>query len=285
VSAQERPARTFSEPPVIAALRELKEEHPDLAPAADLQIEIVEILRRVSARAPLPALGSHEARHARLSKGMRVLAFADFRFDWSAVRLALREVARALEAVGALQDDEAKAAERLVRGETAALEQCLERWFDGPSADKKMAGSEPLSEGMQELLDSAMRPFMTRAASAALTGLDLASWTRTSCPACGGEPDFAVINRDGRRHLSCHRCRAQWPCHAWACPRCDNRDKATISSFASRDGLYRIYACGACRRYLKAFDCRSAPRAFLPEVDLIATLPLDAAAISKGFSS
>ena len=34
---------------------------------------------------------------------------------------------------------------------------------------------------------------------------------RVHCPACGADPDFAVISKDGRRHLSCHRCRAQWP--------------------------------------------------------------------------
>ena len=140
-----------------------------------------------------------------------------------------------------------------------------------------------MSEGLQEVFDTAMRPFMMRAASAALTGVDLSAWQHTTCPACGSDADFAVIARDGRRHLSCHRCRTQWSWHPWACPRCGNDDRAAISSFASRDGFYRIYACGTCQRYLKAFDCRTATRPFLPEVDLIATLPLDAAAISKGF--
>ena len=68
-------------------------------------------------------------------------------------------------------------------------------------------------------------------------------------------------------------------------PRCENADQPTISSFASRDGLYRIYACGKCQRYLKAFDSRNAPRVFLAEVDQIATIPLDAAAIQKGFTA
>ena len=270
------PTRSFSEPPAIAALRDLKEALPDLAQAADLQIELAQITRRVSARAPLPALASLDVRQARIAHGQRVLSFGDFRFDWSAVRLALREVARAVESVGGLSPEEARTVEGLVRGETPQLERCLQGWFDG---------SESLPEGLQEVLDNAMRPFMARAASAALTGIGLAVWTHTTCPACGADPDFAVIAKDGRRHLSCHRCRAQWPCHAWACPRCENMDQSTISSFASRDGLYRIYACGKCQRYLKAFDCRNAPRPFVPEVDLIATIPLDAAAIQKGFTS
>jgi FdhE protein len=270
----------------VAALKELVAAQPDLAPAADLQMELAQITRRVSARAPLPFIAAIDARQAAVNAGTRVLTFADFRFDWSAVRLAVREVARALEAVGGLQKSESAEAERLVRGETPALERCLSLWFnqrrDAPSP---AAADAAIPEGLHEVFDTAMRPFMARAASAALTGVDLTPWTRPCCPACGAEPDFAVIARDGRRSLCCHRCRTQWPWHAWACPRCENDDRTTISSFASRDGLYRIYACGKCLRYVKAFDARNAPRPFLSEVDQIATLPLDAAAIQKGFSA
>ena len=268
--------RTPPDPPVIAALKELRESQPDLAPAADLQIELATIMRRVSARAPLPALASVTARQERLVKGQRLISFTDFRFEWSDVRLALREVARAMESAGAISSDDAASIASLVRGETAAVEKCLSKWFEGDSA---------LDETMREIIDAAMVPFVSRAASAVLTGLDLSVWTHASCPACGAASDFAVISRDGKRHLSCHRCRTQWPWHAWACPRCNNTEQATISSFASRDGFYRIYACGRCGRYLKAFDCRTATRPFIPEVDLIATLPLDAAAIGKGFKN
>lgn len=278
------PQRSAGEPPAVAALRELVAAHPELAPAADLQIEIAQITRRVSARAPLPFLAPPAERQAAIDAGRRVLSFTDFRFDWSAIRLAVREVARALSAVGALQREESATADALVRGETPALERCLRLWFDDEVTAPQPAETA-LSEGLHELLDTAMRPFMARAAAAALTGVDLSAWQRADCPACGAEPDFAVINKDGRRCLCCHRCRTQWVWHAWACPRCENADQQTISSFASRDGLYRIYACGKCKRYVKAYDMRNAPRPFLPEVDLIATLPLDAAAIQKGFSA
>lgn len=288
----ETPQRTPSETPAVAALRELVAQHPDLAPAAELQIELSLITRRLSARAPLPFLAPAPERQALVSAGRRVLSFPDFRFDWSAVRLAMREVARALESVSALPREDSAAVERLVRGETPALDRCLSLWFDqrldapaaSDSAIHPPAGAE-LNDGLHEVLDTAMRPFLMRAASAALTGVDLSTWTKPCCPACGADPDFAVITRDGKRNLCCHRCRTLWAWHAWACPRCENDDRSTISSFASRDGLYRIYACGKCMRYVKAFDGRSAPRPFLPDVDLIATLPLDAAAIQKGFAS
>lgn len=277
------PQRRASDPPAITALRELRESQPDLAPAIDLQIELAQISRRIGGRAPLPALAPLEARQTRIAAGERVLSFSDFRFEWSDVRLALRETARALEAAGGLAPDDSTAVAVLVRGETPALERRVARWFNGDTGERP--GEQAFTEGLHEVFDAALRPFIARAASAAITGLDLAGWTRATCPACGGDPDFAVVAKDGKRHLSCHRCRTQWPWHAWACPRCDNADRETISSFASRDGFYRIYACGKCGRYLKAFDCRTATRPFLPEVDAIATLPLDAAAIGKGFSN
>ncbi|MDQ3069343.1 MAG: formate dehydrogenase accessory protein FdhE [Acidobacteriota bacterium] len=272
----QRPERPSD--PVTTALRELRLSAPDLAPAADLQLELALISRRISGRAPLPFLASTPERQARLTGGTRVLSYSDLRFDWSDVRLSVREVTRALDAVGALQPADVSAGASLVRSETPVLERCLRRWFDHDATD-------PLPEGLHEALDTALRPFLARAASAALTGLDVSAWQRTACPACGATPDFAMIAKNGVRHLCCHRCRTQWPWHAWACPRCENSDQQTISSFATRDGMYRVYACGRCHRYLKAFDCRTAPRPFLPEVDLIATLPLDAAAMQKGFTS
>ena len=62
-----------------------------------------------------------------------------------------------------------------------------------------------------------------------------------------------------------------------------NGDRALITSFASRDGRYRVSACDVCRRYLKAYDGRNALRPVMVAVDTIATLPLDAAAMQKGY--
>jgi formate dehydrogenase maturation protein FdhE len=44
-----------------------------------------------------------------------------------------------------------------------------------------------------------------------------------------------------------------------------------------------LNGCDVCRRYVKAFDGRHAHRAIMPVVDLIATLPLDAAAVQRGY--
>ena len=77
----------------------------------------------------------------------------------------------------------------------------------------------------------------------------------------------------------------QWRYDPIACPYCGNAERSRITSFTSRDGRYRIYACDECQRYLKAFDGRDGSRPALLAVDSIATLPLDAAAIQRGYQS
>jgi hypothetical protein len=49
--------------------------------------------------------------------------------------------------------------------------------------------------------------------------------------------------------------------------------------------MYRIAACDVCTRYLKAHDGRRASRPLMLPVDTVATLPLDAAAMQKGYKA
>jgi len=93
-----------------------------------------------------------------------------------------------------------------------------------------------------------------------------------------------VITQSGDRHLICGRCSGQWPFAGPTCPFCSNADRSRITSFATRDGRYRVYACDVCRRYLKAYDARRAQRPVMVAVDTIATLPLDAAAMQRGYN-
>ena len=74
------------------------------------------------------------------------------------------------------------------------------------------------------------------------------------------------------------------PFAAFTCPFCGNDERARVTSFASRDGRYRVYGCDMCQRYLKAYDARNAPRSVMVAVDSIATLPLDAAAMQRGYA-
>ena len=104
-----------------------------------------------------------------------------------------------------------------------------------------------------------MRPFLTRAAEAIMARIDLAGLARGHCPLCGGEPDLAVITPAADRLLICSRCTARWRFDQLTCPFCLNDDRTRITSFASRDGRYRLSAA-TCASATSRPTTRAAPR-------------------------
>ena len=74
-------------------LRRLKESHPPfLGSAADLQIQLFQLHRRVQLRVPLPR---HEPRieahlDALLAQGKPILTFEQVPVDWSDLRVLMR---------------------------------------------------------------------------------------------------------------------------------------------------------------------------------------------------
>ena len=269
-----------SETREIAELRKLRQEQPDLASAIDLQIELVQLQRRVQTRVSLPAIKLDQDYLAALLDAGPILKFEHLPIEWGDLRFLLRATASAMRTHEALEPADVRRAEDLSR-DAARLPAAVRNWFEST-----VPGSAPLLEevaGLESVLQQSMRPFLTRAAEAIMARLDLSTWKRGTCPLCGGEPEFAVITPAADRLLICGRCSARWRFHQLTCPFCLNDDRSRITSFASRDGQYRLYGCDVCERYLKAFDARRASRPVMPVVDIVATLPLDAAAMQKGY--
>jgi len=264
----------------IAELRRLKEEQPDLTSAVDLQIELLQLQRRIQTRVPLPSIRLEaEYLNGLLALGP-ILQFEHIPVDWSDVRFLLRATASAMRKHEALDDADWRRADDLAR-DADRLPGIVRSWYEAVRP-----GAAPISQdavGLESVFLQAMRPFLTRAGDAVMARSDLAAWNRGMCPLCAGEPDLAVITTAADRLLICSRCAARWHFDQLTCPFCLNGDRARITSFASRDGQYRIYACDVCERYLKAYDARRASRPVMPVVDSVATLPLDAAAIQKGY--
>jgi FdhE protein len=289
VSRPPRGAR--HDPREIADLRALAERQPELHAAAALQIDLVEALRRVQTRVATGNLAmSPDEITARLARGQSLLDFDRLPVDWNEARLLFRQITDVLRRHDAL---DAPSATRLHDvGRSAALPELARRWFADGSSD-------PSIEMLDEVLAWSMRPFLVRAANVLQqrgpvptsgTGvvpptIAFPGWTRARCPVCGGEPDFACIATSGERLLICGRCQSLWPTDPIACPYCGERDKRQITSFATPDGTYRVAACQTCRRYVKTLDSRRAGRPVMPAVDTIATLPLDAVVMQRGFKN
>jgi FdhE protein len=298
--ARHRPPRPpRAEPREIAELRDIKQNSPDLASAVDLQIALLELQHRLRSRLPTPWIEADaEWLKRQQQMGKPLLRFEDIPLAWTDFRLMCRQTADILVRYEALEPADHAALQAILRT-GRAIEPLAIRWYNAKAAPERL--NEPLSsedeaalraagpltpvsdDGLEQVLVLAMRPFLERCSEVLQQRTDFSNWSQPYCPLCGGEPEFALINHAADRLLICSRCTTRWRYHPLACPYCRNDDRAEITSFASRDGKYRLYACNVCRRYLKAYDGRHASRPVLLAVDSIATLPLDAAAVQRGY--
>jgi FdhE protein len=286
----DRPVRApRAESREVVELRQLKIAQPELASAVDMQIALVEMQRRVQGRVPLPWIQvDPEWLRAQQAAGRPLVRFRDIPLDWTDFRLTFRQTADILQRFEVLERADHQKIVALGR-DGNALEPLVTTWYEATAGVEPNAGGQPRTHadapaGLDQVLVLALRPFLARCTEALSQRLDLSTWHHGHCPFCGWEPDFAVITPSADRRLFCGRCLAQWSFAPLKCPFCENDDRALVTSFATRDGRYRVYACDVCRRYLKAYDARHAPRQVMVAVDSIATLPLDAAAMQRGYS-
>ena len=104
-----------SDPRDIAELRRLREDHPDLAAAVDLQIELLQLQRRVQSRVSLPSIPlDAEYLNARLASAP-ILEFEQIPIDWGDMRFLVRATAAAMRKHEALEDEDCRRAEALSR--------------------------------------------------------------------------------------------------------------------------------------------------------------------------
>lgn len=183
-------------------------------------------------------------------------------------------------------------------GRDQRLPEVARQWYDEPVASVRpaivSAGAAgtivaelpgPAPEMLNEVLRWALRPFLARLADVLQQRVTFDQWRHGHCPVCGSHPELGVVTSSGERQLVCGRCQARWGFPTVACPFCSETSRDALVSFATPDGTYRVTACRTCHRYLKSLDSRHANRPVMPSLDTIATLPLDAVVMQKGFSN
>jgi formate dehydrogenase formation protein len=279
----------------VVELRSVRDAHPELSDAIDMQIELLELHRRVQGRVPLPWFELNDSTlHKHNASGEPLLRFQDIKIETSDLRLLVRQIADVLRRHGALEESDFQRIQTI--GRDMNLTEFAERWYRRGmhhrsvaaiglgDAHMAAASADSPDEPLDQVLALAMRPWLTRCAEVLQQRAELSLWTHPHCALCGSEPDLAVITPAAERHLICGRCALRWKFESLTCPFCRNSDRSRITSFATPDGQYRVYACDQCRRYLKAYDGRHATRPVMPLVDSVATLPLDAYAMQRGYS-
>jgi len=287
MSQPHRPRPERADSPELAAFRQLRAAQPELAGAVDMQVELFVMQRRVQARLSTPWLEFDAAWLARqLTDGQPILRFDEIPFDWGEFRTLFRQVSEVLRRFDLLEPADLVCVQDLIRTGRPTRDD-VASWYEETASRRtgRPAAAQSQTEAVGQVLALTARPFLARTVETLHQRVDLAPWTRPYCPFCGGDAELALVLRPGETRLACGRCTGVWPFPEHACPHCDNRLPRYQTSYASRDGRYRLIGCDACRRYIKAYDARKADRPFMLDVDTIATLPLDAAALQRGYVS
>ena len=257
-----------------------------------MHLELLEVHRRVRGRIPLPSFELSTdilARHQ--AEARPLLRFEHIPLEPTDLRLVVRQTSDIMRRFGTLEDADYQLVQAL--GRDLALQEVIGRWYRAGAerhavapvgAGPHVAHDAEQSPVLDQVFTLAMRPFLARCAEVLQQRPELAKWSHAHCALCGAEPDLSVITPAAERHLICGRCTLRWKFEPLTCPYCFNSDRSQITSFATPDGQYRVYACDVCKRYLKAYDGRRATRPVMPMVDSVATLPLDAAAMQRGYS-
>src|SRR5262245_10443255 len=207
----------------VVELKTLAERQPALAPAAMLQVDLIESVRRVQSRLTTPWIEtSVETLTTRLAAGEALLEFPQIAFDWNDVRLLIRQITDVLRRHEVIDADAANALHGV--GRSPALPDMMRAWFDLQAAAEV--------EMLDEVLGWAARPYLQRTAEVLQQRVSLDGWGRRTCPVCAAEPEFSVITTSGDRQLVCGRCHVRWSFNPIACPYCGNDDRTRIKSMA-----------------------------------------------------
>ncbi len=241
---------------------------------------------RGSGTVPAPPSLPTEVARARLAQGEPLLDVTTLAPDWPSLAQTLAAVCMVTAAH--------RPGEKATLHKLAGLAED-EEWLRRAVGDHLARTAHPSrrsahgATSQASLLDfalyHALHPLLAAYAEAWLPLVDENGWYRSPCPICGGAADFAaLVSGGGARRLLCSRCDAEWIAPRGTCPFCGESTPGRLGYFATGpDGIYRLYVCETCRRYLKTIDLRELARPVHLPAERILTVGLDLAAQQAGY--
>jgi FdhE protein len=261
------------------ALTEAARREPDLAPYYELHRTLLEL--QEEARGEITArleMADKEALPRRLLQGLPLISFAQLPIE--ARRFG--ELAQAIAQV--LTDYKVDAGDQTLPDDADEWVSLAQQRFEVGQMVGEQSGEPDEVTLAQMSVDMALRPYLEWAAQQVMPHVDQERWKRGYCPVCGGAPGFAFLDEEiGARHLLCSRCESTWLYSRLECPFCGITDHTKLFYYPSEDGVYRLYVCQECQRYLKTIDLRQAGRVVLLPVERVTTVAMDAAARQEGY--
>jgi FdhE protein len=228
-----------------------------------------------------PVLTREKAKQC-LANGSPLLVFDELALDWTLVQDILAQVVALFAEYSDLLGELPRNLKEM-EPHPSLPKEVAKAWFELTKLTETTFGtSEYLL--FEAIIHATLKPFLVSQAKALISLVDQESWRREYCPICGGRPDLAFLDKEkGSRWLMCSRCDTRWLYQRLQCPYCRTQNPDALSFFTDDTGLYRLYVCEQCHKYIKAVDLRcSEPEVSLP-LERIFTLDIDRQAEEKGY--
>lgn len=173
--------------------------------------------------------------------------------------------------------------------DTALTEETLEQWLKEAIAVnnfyfEKFASEQDVAEWLPFFAaEHAARPFLQKISSE--LSEDLYKENRHgSCPACGEPPRIAVLNKKGKKEMTCPRCLFTWEIKKVMCAHCGTDEPGKVEILkVEKDERAEVYVCNDCKGYTKVIDTRKLIRKEPVGLLDIKSIHLDFVAQEKGY--
>ena len=276
---------TETDSKILKRLKEWEGKEGALPKSLEFYQWLLCIQSEAKSRVGVPKLGlTEEAIGNRIRRGAPLLRFDDLSVDWSLLQNIFKEVSSLFTSYSEVLGEVPKNLED-PSSCLALLKEATKAWFEGTQLPSSMTVSGVNEALLELMLHAALRPFLITHCEALLSFVNQEQWRRGYCPICGGNTDFAFLDKErGARWLLCSRCDAEWLFQRLECPYCGTQDQGALAYFTDDKGLYRLYVCERCRHYLKAIDLRQAECEVLLPLERFLTLDLDTQAHKDGYS-
>jgi len=225
-----------------------------------------------------------ESINERLEQGLPLIGFNELSLDWPLVKGIFTEVTASFSDFPDIFGELPKGL-REPKSHPSLPKKVVRAWFNGD----KLPSTIPVDNVneymlLDTIIHATIKPFLVSHSKVLLSFVNQEQWRRNYCPICGGRPDFAFLdNERGSRWLLCSRCDTEWLFQRLQCPYCSNENQEDLAYFTDDKGVYRLYVCEQCHKYIKAIDLRATDAEVLLPLERLFTLDMDKQAQEKGY--